>query len=123
MEIVVIILRKNNRHKMSMAFQPNFVNQLPKIVNKKDDDDYKNTILGIDEILRFTGLDFNCAMQYLMVKYSTKNLLLLKKIALCNESLSLFNSSHFIREKLSIKIAESTLLQRFLLLENLILNK
>ena len=119
--MVVIILRKDNKYKMSIAFQPNLVNQLPKVVNNKDYDDYKNTILGIDEVLRLTGLDFYCAMQHLMVKYSGKKYSITEKKLLCAMQAYRCSILYILLGKsyreLSIKIAESVLLQRFILQE------
>ena len=50
---------------LTIAFQSKLSLNIPNIVNNKDYHEYKSLLARIDEILRFTAMDFEFAEHYI----------------------------------------------------------
>ena len=106
---------------LTISFQNKLSLNIPNVINNKDYHDYKNLLSRIDEILHFTGMDFEFAEYYINqlsdepeCKLTAKQVEKYSKYAITGLRCMIIKhlTGAGFRE-LSVRLAESTLLQWF----------
>jgi hypothetical protein len=106
---------------LTISFQGKLSRNIPNVVNNKDYHDYKSLLSRIDEILNITGMDFEFAEQYISqlsdepnTKLTAKQIDKYSRYAITGlRSMIVKHLTGTGFRELSVRLAESTLLQWF----------
>ncbi len=111
----------------TISFQRELSLNIPKVLNNRDYQIYKNLLIRINEILCTTGMDLDFAEHYVdIISKSCSKKLTLKQVKKYSEygitalrCMIIKNLTGLGFRELSVRLAESTLLQWFCNLENI----